>query len=42
MADRGERLAALAAEAGLDSLLVTELTNVAYLTGFGGTNGACV
>ena len=42
MADRGERLASLAAEAGLDSLLVTELTNVAYLTGFGGTNGACV
>ncbi|HWM64058.1 MAG TPA: aminopeptidase P family protein, partial [Solirubrobacterales bacterium] len=36
------RLAALVAEAGLDRLLVTDLTNVRYLTGFGGTNGACV
>jgi Xaa-Pro aminopeptidase len=42
MRGRGDRLAALVTEAGLDSLLVTELTNVAYLTGFGGTNGACV
>ena len=29
-------------ESGLDSLLVTELTNVEYLTGFTGTNGACL
>jgi len=39
---RGERLAALVAERELDRLLVTDLVNVAYLTGFGGTNGACV
>ncbi len=41
-AERGERLAALLAERDLDRLLVTELVNVRYLTGFGGTNGACV
>jgi Xaa-Pro aminopeptidase len=39
---RGDRLAALVAEAELDCLLVTDLTNVSYLTGFAGTNGACV
>ncbi len=39
---RGDRLAALVAERGLDRLLVTDLVNVRYLTGFGGTNGACV
>ena len=38
MRARGDRLAALAAERELDRLLV----NVRYLTGFGGTNGACV
>jgi Xaa-Pro aminopeptidase len=41
-AARGERLASLVAEEGLDRLLVTNLVNVRYLTGFGGTNGACV
>ncbi|HET8954053.1 MAG TPA: aminopeptidase P family protein [Solirubrobacterales bacterium] len=42
MQDRGDRLEALLAEAELDRFLVTELTNVRYLTGFTGTNGACV
>jgi Xaa-Pro aminopeptidase len=42
MRGRGDRLASLVAEAGLDALLVTDLVNVRYLTGFGGTNGACV
>ena len=42
MESRGERLAALVAERELDRLLVTDLVNVRYLTGFGGTNGACV
>jgi Xaa-Pro aminopeptidase len=42
MGSRGDRLAALAAEAELDQVLVTELVNVGYLTGFGGTNGACL
>ncbi len=42
MGTRGDRLAALAAERELDRLLVTDLVNVRYLTGFGGTNGACV
>jgi Xaa-Pro aminopeptidase len=35
---RGDRLEALVTEAGLDSLLVTNLTNIRYLTGFTGTN----
>jgi len=39
---RGDRLAAVVAERELDCLLVTDLVNVNYLTGFGGTNGACV
>jgi Xaa-Pro aminopeptidase len=39
---RGERLAGLLAERELDMTLVTELVNVRYLTGFGGTNGACL
>jgi Xaa-Pro aminopeptidase len=39
---RGDRLAGLLAGAELDRVLVTELVNVRYLTGFGGTNGACV
>jgi len=39
---RGDRLAAGLAERELDLLLVTEPNNVRYLTGFGGTNGACV
>ncbi len=42
MSLRGDRLAALVAERELECLLVTDLVNVRYLTGFGGTNGACV
>ncbi|MBN8866867.1 MAG: aminopeptidase P family protein [Solirubrobacterales bacterium] len=46
-ANRAERLADRLAGAGedggpLDGYLVTELTNVEYLTGFTGTNGACL
>jgi Xaa-Pro aminopeptidase len=39
---RADRLAELLRERELDSLLVTNLVNVRYLTGFTGTNGACV
>ena len=42
MRGRGDRLAAWLAERELDRLLVTDLVNVRYLTGFSGTNGACV
>jgi Xaa-Pro aminopeptidase len=42
MHGRGERLEALLTEKELDRFLVTDLTNVRYLTGFTGTNGACV
>jgi len=42
MRGRGDRLEALLAESDLDLMLVTDLTNVHYLSGFGGTNGACV
>jgi Xaa-Pro aminopeptidase len=42
MRGRGDRLEALLGERGLDRLLVTDLTNVRYLTGFTGTNGACI
>ena len=42
MRGRGDRLEGLLAEAKLDRFLVTDLTNVRYLTGFTGTNGACV
>lgn len=42
MESRGDRLAGLLGERELDSFLVTDLVNVGYLTGFGGTNGACV
>ncbi len=42
MQDRADRLAALVAEHELDRFLVTDLVNVRYLTGFGGTNGVCV
>jgi Xaa-Pro aminopeptidase len=42
MPSRGDRLAELVAGRGLDCILVTDLVNVRYLTGFGGTNGACV
>jgi Xaa-Pro aminopeptidase len=41
MQARADRLAALIAERELDCFLVTDLVNVGYLTGFGGTNGAC-
>jgi len=39
---RGDRLLELLGEGELDSLLVTDLVNVRYLTGFTGTHGACV
>jgi Xaa-Pro aminopeptidase len=39
---RAERLAGLVAERKLDMLFVSDLTNVRYLTGFTGTNGACL
>ena len=42
MRGRGDRLEALLGERGLDRFLVTELTNVRYLTGFTGTNGVCI
>jgi Xaa-Pro aminopeptidase len=42
MRGRGDRLAGLLAGRELDRMLVTDLVNVRYLTGFGGTNGACV
>jgi Xaa-Pro aminopeptidase len=42
MRGRGDRLAGGLAERELDLMLVTDQVNVRYLTGFGGTNGACV
>ncbi|HEV2874320.1 MAG TPA: Xaa-Pro peptidase family protein [Thermoleophilaceae bacterium] len=39
---RADRLVALLAERSLAWLLVTNLVNVRYLTGFTGTNGACL
>ena len=39
---RADRLLDLFGERELDCLLVTNLVNVRYLTGFTGTNGACV
>jgi Xaa-Pro aminopeptidase len=42
MRGRGDRLAASLAERELDLILVTNLTNIRYLTGFTGTNGACI
>jgi Xaa-Pro aminopeptidase len=45
VSDRGvrtDRLLELAGERELDMVLVTNLVNVGYLTGFGGTNGVCL
>ena len=39
---RADRLVEVLAERELDALVVTNLTNVRYLTGFTGTNGACL
>ena len=39
---RAKRLAELVAERELDQLFVSDLINVRYLTGFTGTNGACL
>jgi len=39
---RGDRVAEVLAQRELDSLLVSDLTNVRWLTGFTGTNGAAV
>jgi Xaa-Pro aminopeptidase len=39
---RTDRLVELLRARDLDSLLVTDLVNVRYLTGFTGTNGACI
>jgi Xaa-Pro aminopeptidase len=39
---RAERLIQLVAERELDQLFVSDLVNVRYLTGFTGTNGACL
>ena len=41
-APRADRLAERLAERGLDALLVTDLVNVRYLSGFTGTNGLCI
>ena len=40
--ERADRLAKLVSEEGLERLLVTNLVNVRYLTGFTGSNGACI
>jgi Xaa-Pro aminopeptidase len=42
MPDRADRLAARAAERELDLVLVTDLVNVRWLTGFTGSNGAAI
>jgi Xaa-Pro aminopeptidase len=42
MRGRGDRLAGQLAARELDRMLITDLVNVRYLTGFGGTHGACV
>jgi Xaa-Pro aminopeptidase len=39
---RADRLLQLIAERELDQLFVSDLTNVRYLSGFTGTNGACL
>ncbi len=40
--NRADKLAELAGDAGVDVLLITECTNLRYVTGFTGTNGACL
>ena len=40
--ERADRLSKLVSEEGLERLLVSNLVNVRYLTGFSGTNGACI
>lgn len=40
--DRAERLSSLLSEAEIDVLLVTDLVNVRYLTGYTGSNGLAV
>jgi Xaa-Pro aminopeptidase len=42
LTDRAARVEARLAEKGVDLLLVTNLTNLRYLTGFTGSNGMCV
>jgi len=42
MRGRGDRLEQQLAERELDRMLVTNLVNIRYLTGFTGTNGACI
>jgi Xaa-Pro aminopeptidase len=42
MRGRGDRLEQQLAERELDRMLVTDLINIRYLTGFTGTNGACI
>jgi Xaa-Pro aminopeptidase len=42
MRGRGEKLEAAITARELDRMLITDLTNVRYLTGFTGTNGACI
>lgn len=42
MRGRAEALARAVAGRELDRMLVTNIVNVRYLTGFGGTNGACI
>jgi Xaa-Pro aminopeptidase len=42
MRGRGDRLEQRLAERELDRILVTNLVSVRYLTGFTGTNGACI
>src|ERR1700744_2795222 len=42
MRGRGDRLEAGLGERELDRMLVTDLINVRYLTGFTGTNGAAI
>ena len=41
-ATRADRLAERLGERELDSLLVTNLLNVRYLTGYTGSNGVCI